>query len=481
MEEKKYNIIRNLFYSSLSVMTTLFLFVLMFLMGRHLGAEKYGVFMLGLHIATIFEMFTDFGLRDISVRNVAQKKELTEKYIGNIVAWKMILSAVVFVVMIGVVHILGYDFETRLVVYILAPSAFLKSMKYTMRIFFQVHDRFGWDTLLVFVERACLLGVGLAVLFYWKAVLPIAVCFTSVRLVDFLLTLAVLRWKIAPIKPRLDFQFMKKLQIEAFPLGLFFVILTIYSYIDTVMLSLMRTMEDVGLYNSAFKIYEGITILPTVFWLVILPRLSELFTTNQSHHQRLAVRSVKYMFVIGIPTMIFGIILSRFFIGFFYGADYLPAVLALQILFVGIVFQYSNWMLNATLISMSRQKVILALGSIGLISKIILNVILISMYGFNGSATATALGEFLIFGCAFGYLYRRFQGIPVFPVIIKPMIAGGCSALAFHLLQGYPWVFVLFAVGLVYVGGLFLLRTFDRHELQVFIENTFSAKRRMVS
>ncbi len=447
-------------------------------MGRHLGSEKYGIFMLGLHVATIFEMFTDFGLRDISVRNVSQNKAYTEKYIGNLLVWKILLSCAVFVVLLGVVNVLGYDARTKLIIYILAPSAFLKNLKYTMRIFFQVHDQFHWDTLLVFVERACLLGVGLAVLFKWQAVLPIAICFTSIRLLDFLITLVVLGWKISVIRPQLDFRFMKKLQIEAFPLGLFFVILTIYAYIDTVMLSLMRNMTEVGMYNSAFKIYEGVTILPTIFWLVILPRLSELFNTNREHHQRLAIRSIKYMFVIGIPVLIGGVLFSESLIKLFFQSEYVPAILALKILFIGIVFQYANWMLNATLISMSRQKIILILGSIGLVFKILLNVVLITQYGYNGSAAATVLGEFVIFVCAFVYIYKIFMGMPVYSTILKPVIAGGVSCLVFMVLNGLPLILTACLVGLVYCSVLFLLRTFDKHELNAFVENVFSTKGR---
>ncbi|MBN2030706.1 flippase [bacterium] len=474
MKEHKYNIVNNLFYSSISVLTTFFLFILMTFMGRYLGSEKYGMFMLALHIATIFEMFTDFGLRDISVRNVAQQKNLTEKYIGNLLIWKILLSFFVMLALIGVVHLLGYDSNTQLVVYILAPSAFLKSLKYTMRIFLQVHNRFAWDTVLVFIERFCLLGIGLAVLFQYRAVFPLAICFTAVRLVDFLLILVILRWKIIPFRLNLDFHFMKKLQLEAFPLGLFFVVLTIYSYIDTVMLSLMRSIGDVGMYNSAFKIYEGVTILPTIFWLVLLPRLSELFTENIDHHKRLAIRSIKYMFVIGIPISIYGIILSHYFLGFFYGDEYLPAVLVLKILFIGIVFQFANWMLNATLISMNRQKIILLLGSAGLAFKIIMNLILIKYYGYYGSSVTTVLGELLIFAIAFYYLFKHFKGMPIHTIILKPILAGGFAYFVYYvlLLSHIPFAVVLFCLGLIYILSLFTLKTFDDHELKIFFQNT---------
>ena len=121
---------------------------------------------------------------------------------------------------------------------------------------------------------------------------------------------------------------------------------------------------------------------------------------------------------------------------------------------------------------MSRQKVILALGTIGLLFKIILNIILISLYGYNGSAVATVLGEFIIFLCAFVYLNRRFTRIPIYPVILKPAIAGGIACLGFYMLNGLPLVLTFLLIGLVYVAVLLLLRTFDKHELNVFIENT---------
>jgi peptidoglycan/LPS O-acetylase OafA/YrhL len=93
--------------------------------------------------------------------------------------------------------------------------------------------------------------------------------------------------------------------------------------------------------------------------------------------------------------------------------------------------------------------------------------------------TATAVGEFLIFACAFIYLYRRLDGIPIHAVILKPVLAGGCAYVAFLLLHGYSWMLSIPVMGLVYVGVLLLVKTFDSHEIQVFVENTFQTNRRL--
>ena len=472
MEKKEYNIVKNLFFSSISTLTTFFLFILLSFLGKLLGSEEYGIFTTALSIATIFEMFTDFGLRDISIRNVSQNKDQTEKYIGNLLVWKVLVCVIIYTFMLIIVNMLGYEPKIKTIIYILTVSAFLKNMKYTFRIFFQAHDKFGWDTLLVLVERTSLLGFGLAALFRWDALLPFTICFVSVRAIDLLLTMVVLRWKVARIKFSFSFNFMKKLQIEALPLGLFFVILTVFSYIDTVMLSLMRTYSEVGIYNAAFKIYEGITIVPTIFWLVFLPRLSELYSIDKGHHRRLAIRSVKYMFLTGLPTLTYGILFSSFMINFFFKEEFSGAIFTLQILFFGLAFQYPNWMLNATLISMKRQRVMMALGGIGLGFKIILNLILIPLYGYNGSAFATVLSEFVIFLGAAIYLYRYHIQLPIFQVAIKPILASILVYVVYVYLSGILSMIPLVIVTvIIYLTAIFLLKAFDQDEIDTFLDN----------
>ncbi len=470
-DKKEYNIVKNLIFSSISTLTTFFLFILLSFLGKILGSEDYGIFTTALSIATIFEMFTDFGLRDISIRNVSREKQLTEKYLGNLLIWKSLLCVVIYGLMILIVNMLGYQGEIKTIIYILTVSAFLKNMKYTLRIFFQAHDKFGWDTVLVLIERVSLLGFGLAALFRWKALLPFTICFSLVRAFDFLITLIAVRWKIAPIKLNFQFDFMKKLQLEAFPLGFFFIILTVFAYIDTVMLSLMRTYEEVGLYNAAFRIYEGITIIPTIFWLVFLPRLSELYATDKAYHQRLAIKSVKYMFLTGLPTLTYGILFSDFFIHFFFKEEFTPAIFTLRLLFLGLAFEYPNWMLNATLISMNRQRVIMVLGSIGLTCKIILNFFMIPFYGYNGSAVATILSELVIFAGIISYLYRYHIKIPIAKITMKPLIASLLIYVMFSHLTVIPWIPRFALTVVVYMGTIFALKSFDRDEITTFMHN----------
>jgi O-antigen/teichoic acid export membrane protein len=56
----------------------------------------------------------------------------------------------------------------------------------------------------------------------------------------------------------------RDLQRQALPIGMFLVVLNFYSYIDTLMLGVISTFGDTGLYNNAYRIYEGLSYVPGV-------------------------------------------------------------------------------------------------------------------------------------------------------------------------------------------------------------------------
>jgi O-antigen/teichoic acid export membrane protein len=285
----------------------------------------------------------------------------------------------------------------------------------------------------------------------------------------------VLHIKIGKVRLKFDFKFIFNLQKEAIPLGMFFIILTVFSYIDIVMLSKMSPdFNAAGLYGAAFRIYEGITILPTILFLVALPRLSDLYVNDEKRHQELAFRVVKYMFIMAMPIVVYGYFFSNFFMQMFYSSepDFFEAAFALQLLFIGIMFQYPNWMLNTILISIDKQKIIMYIGLIALVCKVILNLIVIPRFGYEGAAAATVFGEAMIFGLSTLYLAWHRIRIPVARISFKPLLISGILTASFHFGTQYLSLIPLgIILAFVYIGLLFALRTFDKAEINGLKDN----------
>jgi len=476
LAQKNYNIVKNLVFSTITTFSSFFLFILLIFVGRLTGVKQSGIFNTALAVATIFEMFVDLGLRDLTARNVSRDKLLTQKYVGNLLSWKMTLCVTVYSIMLIVVN-LFYDYspDVRMAIYILTVSSFLKSMKYTFRVFFQAHDLFAYDTGLVLLERTSELIFGLIALFVYKTIFAFITAFALVRAADFIIALLILHFKISKIRLQFDWHFIKRLQKESLPLGMFFIILTVFSYIDILMLSKMcPDFNAAGLYSAAFRVYEGVSILPTIIYLVALPRLSELFVIDKKRHYNFAIRIVKYMFLMAIPVVVYGYFFSDFLLTNFYNSkpEFFVAQFALQALFVGIIFQYPNWMLNTILMSVDKQKIIMYVGLISLIFKVLLNLWAIPAYGYEGAAVATVCGEGMIFLLNSVYLRFHHLKVPVIKISFRPIIIGGIIASGFYFGLTYiPLIPLGIILGISYLLFLFLLKIFDQEEIAGFKNN----------
>ena len=460
----KVSLARNTIYSAITSVTSFFLLVLLILAGRYLGDVNYGIFTFSLAFIFVIGVFTDFGLSELSQRSVARDKDLAPKYFGNLLVWKLITSTVVFAVLVLTINLLKSSPDTRFTVYLLGFANILKSFKLTCRVFFRAFERFDLDCLTMYIERSALLAVGIIVLILGGGLISFALVFIVVRAFDLALTFGILNWKVVKIVPKFNFTFVKKLQIEALPFGLFFVIMTLYFYVDTVMLSFIRTDAEVGWYNAAYKICEGLAIFPFIVCAVLYPRLSQLFVLNKKAHSLLSSRAAKYMFITSLPILICGIILSKNIINILFGQGFQNSVVALQILLVGVVFMFQIRLFQTILNSIDKQKVVMYVGFGGLIVNVFLNLLLIPKYGFKGAATATVVSESMVFGIYYFYLSRSYFETSIWKLSLKPLLTS-------LIVGGLVWKFnvlplflsVLLILGL-YLFLLFCFKVFDHEE-----------------
>ena len=474
----KIGLAKNTIYSAITSLTNFFLLILLILAGRYLGNVNYGIFTFSLAFVFVVEIFADFGLSELSQRSVARDKNLAPKYFGNLLVWKLIASTVVFAVLVLTINLLKSSPEIRFTVYLLGFAYILRSFKSTCRAFFLAFERFGLDCLTMYIERLSLLVIGAVVLILGGGLLSFALVFVIVRVFDLALTFGILNWKIVKIFPQFDFSFLKKLQIEALPFGLFAVIITLYAYTDTVMLSFMRTDAEVGWYNAGYKIYEGLAVFPIIICVVLYPRLSQLFLLNKKAHSLLSSKAVKYMFIISFPIIICGIVLSKDIINILFGGEFQNSVVALQILLLGVAFVFQIRLFQIILNSIDKQKVVMYVGLAGLIVNVFLNFLLIPKYGFRGAAATTVASELMVFIIYYFYLYRSYLKIPICKLGLKPLFASLIVGGLVWKFNTLPLILLLFLVLGLYFFTLFCFKVFDSEERDLVYELAKAIKRK---
>ncbi len=404
------SLLRNTVFAGVSAASAGLLLLLLILASRTLGEVEYGKFSFALGLGTIFETLMDFGLQQVAIREVARDRSVALRILRNSLGLKVVWAVGAFVVLVATATVLRGQADVRLACYLVGGSLVLRSYMLTVRGVLQGLERFGWDSVVVITDRLLLLVAGAVALMAGTGLEGLAMAFVASRAVALVLAAILAHWQIGPVGISVDRALWKRLQRTAIPLGLFLVVINMYSRIDTVMLGVLRTDAETGFYQNAYSVYEGLTYLPSVLAAVLAPRLANYFVTDRRRHRRLAIGGIALAaglaVVVGALTFVF----SEPLVILLFGAQFRPSASPLRILSAGLCLVYAIWILHVTAISMNRERLLLATGIIGLVAKVALNVFLIPRYGPNGASVAVIVGEAVSIAVLVYGLVRDRQG-----------------------------------------------------------------------
>lgn len=384
---------RNLLYAAASSGSAVLLLGVLVLAGRVLGNESYGRFSFALALATIGESLMDWGLHQVAVRAVARERDSAQALFRNSVALKLGPAVAMVIAIALLARWLRPESEIRTACLLLAISAVMRSYLLTIRGVLQGLDRFGWDSVVVVLDRLLLLALSAAVLLSGGRLIALAWAFVAARTLALTASLAIAGRHIGALTPAFDLAIWKDLRQRALPLGVFLILLNLYSYIDTVMLGLLSSDAETGLYNGAYRIYEGLTYAPAVLSAVLTPRLSAEFIRDRARHSALARQGMAAS--LGLAALLsavtwFG---SSWLLAHLFGPAFVPATRALQLLAAGLIVVFPIWILQAIAISMTAERILLRTTAIGVLVNVGANLLLIPAAGRDGAALATVIGE----------------------------------------------------------------------------------------
>jgi len=108
---------------------------------RYLGPANYGIINFAIAFTGIFSILADFGLQQITVRDVSRNKALALKYITNVSLLKLILAIVTYGLIALTINLLGYPLETVQVVYLIGLSVVFSAMSGVVYAITQAYER----------------------------------------------------------------------------------------------------------------------------------------------------------------------------------------------------------------------------------------------------------------------------------------------------------------------------------------------------
>ena len=169
---------------------------------------------------------------------------------------------------------------------------------------------------------------------------------------------------------------------------------TVFAQTDKIMLNMMIDSAATGYYTAAVTA-AGMTSF--VFAAIIdsmRPAILQAKTESEECFRQNMRRLYSIIIFLSLAQNIGMTLLAKLIIQILYGESYLPAVSALQIVVWYTTFSYSGPVRDIWILAKEKQRYIWRINLSGAMLNVILNVILIPVWGVNGVAAASLITQF---------------------------------------------------------------------------------------
>src|SRR5437879_9044291 len=82
-------------------------FVVVVLLGRHLGADQYGRFATMIVYVTLVGVIADLGLQTVFIRDASRDRGVLARYLANLLSARLLLSLVALVILAAALRLLS--------------------------------------------------------------------------------------------------------------------------------------------------------------------------------------------------------------------------------------------------------------------------------------------------------------------------------------------------------------------------------------
>ncbi|MBU2104650.1 MAG: oligosaccharide flippase family protein, partial [Nanoarchaeota archaeon] len=206
----------------------------------------------------------------------------------------------------------------------------------------------------------------------------------------------------------------KEMFSYSWPFIFYGVVISIFYWIDSFMIGIFKTVEDVGFYNVAIPIASLLIFPLDLFRQLFFPLVTKEYSKgNLETVRQLSQQVGKWVFMTSAPFFVLLVIFPGVFIKILFGAEYLIAENALRFLSIGVLFT-ALFGISEDLISMKgKSKLILIDVSFTAIINIVLNFIFVPLYGITGAGFSTMI-SLIILNLLF--LFQSYKNLSIIPL-----------------------------------------------------------------
>ncbi|MDZ7611853.1 MAG: oligosaccharide flippase family protein [Candidatus Moranbacteria bacterium] len=462
-------IVYNVAFSSVAkVLSTVAALVGIGFITRHLGQEGFGWYATALAFLPLFGALGDWGLPQTTAMRISKPGAEEKKIVSNAIGIRIILSLLILAVVPILVPALPYPIELKMAIVLVAFSYVFSSSYQVLIGLFQKRlkmDRVTGAELAGKVIQVILIIIGVQL--NWSFYFIISTLLANM-IINFLFIFLMSR-KFIRFKPSFDFSYWKYFLKQSIPIGIGTALTFVYFRSNTILLSLLRPAEDVGIFGAAQKVIENISFFPAMIVGLTMPLFTYNLNKNRDKFKRIVNENYKIFFLLTIPMVVGGVLLADGIIHIIAGPEFQASVAVLQVVIFALALIFFGNLFINILIAADLQKYMFIALLICAIFNISTNLYFIPQFPDNAymvPAVLSVITELLVVVLTGFFIFKKINFFPKVEKLPFMILAG-------LLMAGYLWIlrdlhfFLLLATSpLVYFGGLLAFKVVSRDEIK---------------
>lgn len=386
-------------------------FGLFIVAARTLAPADFGGYAFALAVGSVLGALADAGLQLTLLRDLSgtSERQTASRSLGTALVGRSLVAAPAGLVGVALGLAVDGPIERRAAVIVIVLSQILTSYA---DIFVQVLRSVGrlqLEAAVTLAARGVLVVAGSFVLLWGGGLVALAAVYAAIGLGWPALMAIVASRFVRPIRPDGLLPVITALR-RALPIGVGIGVSLLMFRVDVPLLEWLRGPETVGLYSTAYRIFETAGLLSTAVMAGVFPNL-----VRAAPHPWIFGWQVRrwalLLAVMGLAATALGWILGPPVIRIAFGERYADAGPLLRILVLAIPPMFVSALLSQALIALGRPWRSTAAFGVALAVNVAVNLALIPSLGATGAAWATAAAETaLVVGLSAGLLRRKVSG-----------------------------------------------------------------------
>lgn len=419
---------------------------------RYLGPGRYGQLTIAVAFVGMWTSLADLGVATVIVRRVSSGRGDLERLVRVNSGLALVYCVPLAVLAAGSGLLIYRDFDVRVMLVALSGGLLLQTMTTRFEPVFLATVRFSAVAISDVTARtgtlimvACLVSARSDVIWFAVAqLIPPAVHLLIQG------TAATRHISVRPIfAPREAADLLR----ETLPLIGFMVVGILYCRADGVILSLLSTHSEVGVYGLALTISFNTIVVSLIFHKSTLSTATELFARDVAAFAGFLRRCVELMSFVAVPLAAVGALLAGPLIALFGDQAFVArGTPTLAFLFIAFALRFVGGTLGQGLVAAHLQQVLFWLTAATLALNVTLNLVLDGRFGAVGPGIALVCTEFFNMVISTWWLRRRCGYRTPVTFVLRLLVPTGVSVVVTLLLSGHHVVFILATAAAAYLA-----------------------------